>query len=1768
MLKNSMRKILLTACLSVFAVASTVGVLLSPTVQGVSASAAETWKTAKFEMEDGVSLKLGADKNGLRFIVSMDETVYSFLKANDEAKLGIVISTKWHMDSANGDYLNLAKKIGGELAKNKLYKEGNSYLANACITNIQMENFEYDFTAVAYVEYNGEVRYTEYNTLARNNLYDTVNMAVLNGYADAVLGSDVYTKNSEDGNGWYGTEQYPIVVENTNEYDALVEIAKTKDLSFYHLSVEDNATSSKDFAANGHKPTLISEAKKVTDLIEKLPQSIAMPEGVTLIPAIHEAEKAYNALSEADKEKVTGYAKLTGLLSAIAGYDRMYKNDSTDGTVIPSYVPGGYSSASGGAAGTRTDSLYGNVLRVQSGADGRAALYFNNFSFATQYKKIYFYVRVLDVSCDIYLSDGITNDGWGENWKNTWSTSGYWCNANTWRLIEVDVEKDGYIGKEFALGFRTSETGIAFEISDFYGYGAGERQSADLSFGTLTATGETNEYGTVYNVSQETWFAENGPTNTLASLKQSKLANALPSGYENFYFWMYNGTGTAYNFHLAGNTNSGWTDSKDFTTLKVGEWTKVVISAEDIALNKQGEWYVYLLGGDGQGGAKSGWKISTIYAGPNSSWVYTDYADVKNTIAWIEAIPETITLDAKAAIEKAAKAYDGLTETQKLLIPNAQKLATAREALVEFVAVEEVINLINSIDGNDIDSALVTAAREAYNALSDSQKAKVTNLAKLEAYEKEIAGVVAVQKVQALINALPDSVVMPDNLVFVPRIEAAKAAYDLLSIEGKLSVNNYGKLSNLLQSIKGYTTVYRQTVEGVNVIPSYVPNYTSSIGGSATLGSDSYYGNYLKVTSDVNGIAAIQFKNFPDVSQYTKIYFNIRVVGDSCVVYLSDGITNDGWGDGWNNNWSIDGYWANNGNWIQKEVAVSTEILSSNWALGLRTKVAGVSFEITDIIAWSPDLGTNSGLTFGNFNASGESNEYGSVYNFTQGWGSDTDMGAFNQGALQNALAEGHDKLHFWMYNPQSVDVNLNFTGEANAWDPKGEYVTTLRAKQWTEVVVTPTIIEQGNQHIWYVTVSSGAGVSGWKISPIYSYTDEVESVDSLIALQMRINDLDVHSIDEGEVNAIRAEYEQLSEADKSHLNIDNLTACEGALYGNVATASFITAGKTNYKIYYDGSSLTDTVNFVQTELQKATGATLPLVTDRPETITMYRYAIVFGYEDLAQTLGVECPTEAEYGASGYVVKRVGRVVFVVARSQDGYRMAMLEFLNQTIGYEMISEDCVVYGKDGATLPTFDGVETPSFAYRQVSSRTMTDAEVYAMGMHKHKEIWIPVEGYDENGTKVAMDMHNALYYLPKATYGSTYSSWYYTVKDSAGTTRTQICPTAGGNAAAYQAMLDVIQSVMIERINTYPTRENISFSIMDSAGGDACTCARCSLYNTLYGSAGFSAAWIDLMNDINANIQEYIRVNMPGRKLNVSFLAYRSTEGAPANDDLSLKQHYIINSNTDYYLEKDASGNPVYLQCDDGVAVWLAPINATYAENFNHADNADELATIKKWAKLSSNVYLWMYGTNFSNYMYPYNSWQASAENYKILSDLGNVTYVWNSNIDAEGTAFTDLKQYIDSVFMRNANANYEETLDTYFTNYFGAAAEPMREMFDKIVAKCNEIEANNKGLGRGIYDDVKNKKIINYVTKKYWSEEWLNELLACVDEAYAAVGDNQVLRNRILKESLFPRYVLYRDYQTASANREQFEKDCTDLNVTHYRETGTISDDNLWKY
>ena len=136
-----------------------------------------------------------------------------------------------------------------------------------------------------------------------------------------------------------------------------------------------------------------------------------------------------------------------------------------------------------------------------------------------------------------------------------------------------------------------------------------EKLEVALDFGVKTDSGETNEYGKVYNISREQYYIDTNNTGTMGTLQTNKLANALPSGYDYFEFWVYNPTETDQTFHLAGDVSGNWTDSVDFTTLVAKSWTKVTISNADIQLNAQGQWYVYIGNADA-----AGWQISSIYA--------------------------------------------------------------------------------------------------------------------------------------------------------------------------------------------------------------------------------------------------------------------------------------------------------------------------------------------------------------------------------------------------------------------------------------------------------------------------------------------------------------------------------------------------------------------------------------------------------------------------------------------------------------------------------------------------------------------------------------------------------------------------------------------------------------------------------------------------------------------------------------------------------------------------------------------------------------------------------------------------------------------------------------------------------------------------------------------------------------------------------------------------------------------------------------------------
>ncbi len=119
---------------------------------------------------------------------------------------------------------------------------------------------------------------------------------------------------------------------------------------------------------------------------------------------------------------------------------------------------------------------------------------------------------------------------------------------------------------------------------------------------------------------------------------------------------------------------------------------------------------------------------------------------VEAVIEKIQAIG-TVTLESKAAIDEARNAYDALTDAQKELVKNLNVLERAEEEYGNLKKAEEeqqadekaaaaVIEKIEAIGTVTPESKdIIDEARNAYEALTDTQKKLVTNLALLEAAE-------------------------------------------------------------------------------------------------------------------------------------------------------------------------------------------------------------------------------------------------------------------------------------------------------------------------------------------------------------------------------------------------------------------------------------------------------------------------------------------------------------------------------------------------------------------------------------------------------------------------------------------------------------------------------------------------------------------------------------------------------------------------------------------------------------------------------------------------------------------------------------------------------------------------------------------------------------------------------------------------------------------------------------------------------------------------
>lgn len=184
-----------------------------------------------------------------------------------------------------------------------------------------------------------------------------------------------------------------------------------------------------------------------------------------------------------------------------------------------------------------------------------------------------------------------------------------------------------------------------------------------------------------------------------------------------------------------------------------------------------------------------------------------DQLRAREVSAAIAAIGE-VTAEKLPLIQKAQSLYDALTDAQKALVTDYDVLVKARLNYENLVAAASVIELIDRIGNVTLDSGpAITAAINAYNSLTGDQQDLVTNYETLEKAAAAYDALAAVNRVETLIDQIGVVSAASGNI-----IQAAREAYNALSDDLKSQVYNLDVLLNAEEAYRAFRNGTEVTV--------------------------------------------------------------------------------------------------------------------------------------------------------------------------------------------------------------------------------------------------------------------------------------------------------------------------------------------------------------------------------------------------------------------------------------------------------------------------------------------------------------------------------------------------------------------------------------------------------------------------------------------------------------------------------------------------------------------------------------------------------------------------------------------------------------------------------------------------------------------------------------------------------------------------------------------------------------------------------------------
>lgn len=138
----------------------------------------------------------------------------------------------------------------------------------------------------------------------------------------------------------------------------------------------------------------------------------------------------------------------------------------------------------------------------------------------------------------------------------------------------------------------------------------------------------------------------------------------------------------------------------------------------------------------------------------------------------------------------------------------------------------------------------------------------------------------------------------------------------------------------------------------------------------------------------------------------------------------------------------------------------------------------------------------------------------------------------------------------------------------------------------------------------------------------------------------------------------------------------------------------------------------------------------------------------------------------------------------------------------------------------------------------------------------------------------------------------------------------------------------------------------------------------------------------------------------------------------------------------------------PTGMTIPDHVLMVAAPIHADFSQPYNGPKNKSIAEDIRNWAKISINIYIWDYITNFSGYMLPYPNFDSMFESIQWLAGMPSIRgYFGQGSMSSIGAEFAHLRQWVGARLLWDPKQDHRVLVDEFVEGHYGGAAPYIAE-------------------------------------------------------------------------------------------------------------------------